>query len=87
MKIVRFIYGDGYKEVKDIKPTFKDIELVFYNSDQKNFLFGDSPDTIKFDKVLEQYGNKQVLGIVDYYDTYTTSITINTGTKKVGSEL
>lgn len=83
MKIVRFTYEDGYKKVKDIKPTFKNIELVFYNSDQKNFLFDDSPDTIKFDKVLEQYGDKQVLGIVDYYDTYTTSITINTGTKKV----
>ena len=83
MKINRFSFEDGYKEVKDIKPTFKDIELVFYDPEKKSFLFGDSPDTMKFNKVLEQYGDKQVLGVVDYYDTHTTSITINIKKKKV----
>lgn len=83
MKRVRFTYEDGYKKVKDIKPTFEDILLTYCYPEEKRFSLGDTPDSVKFDKVLEDYGDKQLLVLTDYYDARVSVITINMGNIKI----
>ena len=59
--------------VKDLKPKYRVIELI---SPKNEFPYARIIGKFYFKDVLKKYGDKEVVSIMDFNDTRTTSIAI-----------
>lgn len=67
---------DGYKKVKDYKPKYERIELNIFSDKKCLYLKIPYKKIIDFKKVVEEYGEHELLSVVDYDTTHTTSLII-----------
>lgn len=59
--------------VKDFNPKYKTIELI---ESKETFPFGKPIGLFRFEEVKKYYGDRKITSVMDFNDTYTTSICI-----------
>lgn len=77
-------------KLKDFKPKYNDIELIVDDKHEKRgikiVVFGIYCGTLvgfyNFEKSVEMFGEREILSVVDYDDTKSTSIVVGEDSAK-----
>ena len=69
--------------VKDFTPKYSTIELI---ESKDTYPFAKPVGLLPFKKVKKDYGNRKIISVMDFNDTHTTSIAIETRKDKEGEQ-
>lgn len=71
----------GYKKLKDFKPKYQQIEVLFDNNSNSMYDWQFMKGIVRYHDLIKKYGDRTVMSVHNYEDTHTTSVILSGGMK------